>query len=306
MPDKPGVVVMAYGTPKDLDDVEAYYTHIRGGKPPSRELLEELTGRYEAIGGRSPLYDITRAQQQGIEARLDGVKTYLGQKHQIPYIADAVRAAASDGVERIIGLVLAPHYSSMSVGDYRRRVETAAADLSFTGSVKVIESWHLEPGYVAWLAARVRESLDSLQADALETATVIFCAHSLPVRVLHSGDPYVEQLTETAAAVAAQAGLERWEVGWQSAGRTADPWIGPDILEVIKDLAGSGCRAVVVCPCGFVADHLEVLYDVDIEAKQLAENLGVTLTRTRSPNDDPEFLDVLAGVVRRPLDAAGP
>jgi ferrochelatase len=219
---KPGVLVMAYGTPRDLDDVEAYYTHIRRGVPPARHLLEELTARYRSIGGRSPLYDITRAQQQGIEARLDGVATYLGQKHQTPYIEDGVRAAVSDGVDRIVALLLAPHYSSMSVGDYARRARKAAADIGFTGSIEVIESWHLEPGYLAWLGARVGEALDSLHSEVGGAATVVFSAHSLPRRILETGDPYPDQLAETAAAVAARVGLARWEVAWQSAGKTPE------------------------------------------------------------------------------------
>ncbi len=300
MPDKAGVLVMAYGTPRDLDDVEAYYTHIRRGKPPPREFLEELTERYLAIGGRSPLYGITRAQQQGIEARLEGVKTYLGQKHQSPFISDGVHAAVSDGVDRIVGLVLAPHYSTMSIGDYTRRVESAARDVGFEGAVEVVRSWHLEPGYIRWLSARVQETLPAVGNG--EDTCVIFSAHSLPTKILATGDPYADQLAETAAAVAAETGLQRWRVGWQSAGRTEEPWIGPDILDVVKELASEGARSVVVCPCGFVADHLEVLYDVDIEAKRAAEDLGVELARTRSPNDDPEFLDMLAGVVSGALD----
>lgn len=303
MPAKSGVLVMAYGTPRGLADVEAYYTHIRRGKDPPPQLLEELIGRYRAIGGRSPLYDITRAQQQGIEARLDGVGTYLGQKHQDPFITDGVRAAASDGVDRIVGLVLAPHYSMMSVGDYARRAEKAAADIGFTGSIEVIESWHLEPAYVEWLGARIAEALSSLPLEAQGAATVIFSAHSLPQRILETEDPYHEQLAETAAAVAAHVGVERWKVALQSAGRTPEAWIGPDILEVIGDLAAGGEKAVVVCPCGFVADHLEILYDIDIEARRVAEDLGIALARTRSPNDDPAFLDMLAGVVHRALNA---
>jgi protoporphyrin/coproporphyrin ferrochelatase len=302
MPVRPAVLVMAYGTPRDLDDIEPYYTDIRRGKPPPRELLDELIDRYRAIGGHSPLYEITSAQQQGLEARLDGVKTYLGQKHQTPFIADGVRAAVADGAGAIIGLVLAPHYSAMSIGDYARRAEAAAEEIGFTGQVEVIRSWHLEPAYVSWLSARVKEALASLPDEARSSAAVIFSAHSLPRRILASGDPYPDQLEETAAAVAAAAGLTRWTIGWQSAGRTAEPWIGPDLLEVIGELSATGTKGAVVCPCGFVADHLEVLYDVDIEARNLAEGVGMTLVRTRSPNDDPAFLDMLAGVVQRFLN----
>lgn len=298
---KPGVAVMAYGTPRGLHDVERYYTDIRHGRPPPRELLDELTARYEAIGGRSPLYEITEAQRLGLEKRLDGVPTYLGQKHSPPFIADAVRAMADDGVDRIVGLVLAPHYSKMSVGDYRRRVLLARDEAGLDAPVDVVESWHLEPGFVAFLAGRVRDAVARLPAEARERHVVVFTAHSLPEAILRGGDPYPRQLQETAAAVAAAAGVAEHTTGWQSAGRTADPWLGPDVLEVLDRLARDGARGVVVCPCGFVSDHLEVLYDVDVECVQAAHRLGIELVRTESPNDDPAFLDVLATVVRRAL-----
>lgn len=295
------MIVMAYGTPAGLDDVERYYTDIRHGRPPSPELLAELTARYEAIGGRSPLLEITEAQRIGLEKRLDGVPTYLGQKHSPPFIPDAVRAMADDGVDRIVGLVLAPHYSKMSVGDYRRRVMLARDEAGLGAPVDVVESWHVEPGYVDFLAQRVREAAARLPDDARDRHVVVFTAHSLPEAILRGGDPYPEQLQETADAVAAAAGVESYTVGWQSAGRTADPWLGPDVLEVIERLAGEGARGVIVCPCGFVSDHLEVLYDVDVECVDAARRLGVELVRTESPNDDPAFLDVLATVMRREL-----
>ncbi len=299
----PGVVVMAYGTPRGLEDVERYYTDIRHGRPPTPELLAELTERYAAIGGQSPLYEITEAQRIGLEKRLDGVPTYLGQKHSPPFIPDAIRAMAADGVDRIVGLVLAPHYSKMSVGDYRRRVVLARDEAGLDAAVDVIESWHVEPGYVTFLAQRVREAAARLTPEAQERHVVVFTAHSLPQAILRGGDPYPQQLQETADAVAAEAGIASHTIGWQSAGRTADPWLGPDVLEVIERLAGEGARGVVVCPCGFVSDHLEVLYDVDVECVDAARRLGVELVRTESPNDDPAFLEVLATVVRRELDA---
>lgn len=301
---KPGVIVMAYGTPRDLDDVERYYTDIRHGRPPAPELLEELVGRYRAIGGHSPLLEITEAQRLGLEKRLDGVPTYLGQKHSAPFIPDAVRAMADDGIDRIVGLVLAPHFSKMSVGDYRRRVLLARDEAGLDATVDVVESWHVEPGYVTFLAGRVREAVAELRTKAREEHVVVFTAHSLPEAILRGGDPYPQQLQETADAVAAEARIERYTIGWQSAGRTADPWIGPDVLDVIRRVVTEGARGVVICPCGFVSDHLEVLYDVDVECVQAAADLGVDLVRTQSPNDDPAFLDVLATVVRRQLDSA--
>lgn len=294
------VLVMAYGTPASLDDVEAYYTDIRGGRPPSPELLEELTQRYRAIGGRSPLLEITQAQAAGLEARL-GVKTYVGLKHSAPFIADAVRAIASDGIELAAGLVLAPHYSYMSIGDYERRVRAGAAASSWAGELKMIESWHLEEGYVRLLGERVTEAVAQLGDAVRDDAMVLFTAHSLPQRVVEIGDPYPRQLQETADAVAARAGVPRWQIAWQSAGRTEVPWIGPDLLGVLVELSAKQVPAVVVCPCGFVSDHLEVLYDIDIEAQHLAADLSIELVRTRSPNADPAFLDVLAGVAERAL-----
>ena len=297
-----GVLVMAYGTPKDLDDVEAYYTDIRHGRPPPPDLLAELKARYESIGGRSPLLAITRAQMEGIEERLAGVRAFLGLKHAAPFISDAMKDVADDGVDIVAGLVLAPHYSSMSIGDYERRARRAAEENGWTGTLRMIHSWHLEEPFIEMLATRIGESLNSLERATRDQTTVLFTAHSLPAAIVRTGDPYPEQLAETAKAVADRAGLDRWQVAWQSAGRTDDPWLGPDILEVIVDLAAKGERGVVVCPCGFVSDHLEVLYDIDIEARQLADDLGIELVRTASPNTAPEFLDMLAGVVTRTLE----
>lgn len=300
MTEKLGVLVMAYGTPQSLGEVEAYYTDIRRGRPPPPELLEELTDRYKAIGGHSPLLEITHAQAKGIEERT-GLKTYLGQKHARPFIADAVETMAADGVERAVGLVLAPHYSAMSVGDYRARADAGAARAGWSGKLEVISNWHLEDGYISLLAERVTEAVASLPFRLMSEAMVIFSAHSLPTRILQEEDPYPGQLQETADAVAERAGLHHYRVGWQSAGRTSEQWLGPDILEMIEEEARRGTTAVVICPAGFVADHLEVLYDVDIEALDLATSKGMELRRTRSPNDDPAFLETLAAVVARHL-----
>ncbi len=297
------VLVMAYGTPADLDDVERYYTDIRRGRRPPPELLEELTSRYRAIGGRSPLLDITRAQVKGLEERLGGPRVYLGQKHSRPYISDAISKIVRDGAAHIVGLVMAPHYSGMSVGDYERRARVAAEEAGWNGSISVVESWHLEPGYIAFLADAVRDEISSLADKVQRDTVVVFSAHSLPERIVQLDDPYPEQLRETADAVASELSLPRWRTGWQSAGRTDDPWLGPDVLEIIEEEADAGTPAVVVCPCGFIADHLEVLYDLDIEASAAAAEAGMSFARTRSPNDDPAFLDAVAAVVRRALRA---
>ena len=294
-----GILAMAYGTPSSLDEVETYYTDIRGGRPPTPELLDELTARYRAIGGRSPLLEITHAQAAGIAERIEGAQAFVGQKHAAPFIRDAMAEMKERGIEEAVGLVLAPHYSSMSIGDYEKRARRAAEELGWQGQLEVVKSWHLEPGFITLLANRVTDALASISEGARGEAVVVFTAHSLPEKILESGDPYAEQLRETAEAVAIEAGLERWQIGWQSAGRTSIPWIGPDLLEILVELAAKDTSAVVVCPCGFVADHLEVLYDVDIEAKNLAEDLAIELVRTASPNTDPDFLDMLAAVVRR-------
>ncbi|HEX2064161.1 MAG TPA: ferrochelatase [Acidimicrobiales bacterium] len=293
-----GVLVMAYGTPSGPDDVEAYYTHVRRGRPPPPGLLEELRRRYAAIGGVSPLAERTREQVQGIEAALGaGYVVRLGQKHAAPFIEDGMAELLAAGVGRVVGLVLAPHYSALSVGQYHERAAASAGSVRYTG----IERWHLHPVLVDLLAQRVAGSLRRFPSGA--TVETLVTAHSLPERALSLDDPpYPQQLRETAEAVAAKAGVERWRLAWQSAGRTPEPWIGPDLLEVIRDLPAQGVDAVVVCPAGFVSDHLEVLYDLDVEARQAAHEVGLALERTPSLNDDPRFLAMLAGLVR---DAAG-
>ena len=276
-----GVLVMAYGTPASSADVEAYYTHIRRGRPPTPEQLADLQRRYDAIGGISPLLERTRAQVRALQAVLgDGYRVVLGQKHAPPFIEDGRAELEALEVERVVGLVLAPHYSALSVGEYEER---ARPDV-------MVRSWHLEPGLVDLLAERLGE------VGVDDDTVVLFTAHSLPARIIEMGDPYPDQLRATAEAVAARAHVQRWRMAWQSAGRTPEPWLGPDIGEVIPTL---DVARVVVCPIGFVSDHLEVLYDVDVEAQRVAAAAGKALVRTASLNDDPRFIAVLADVVRR-------
>ncbi len=274
-----GVVVMAYGTPASPADVEAYYTDIRRGRPPTAEQLADLVGRYEAIGGISPLAQRTEAQRQAIddalEARRPGqFRVLLGQKHAAPFIEDAVAGLADQGVTRAVGLVLAPHYSRASVGEYQQRAATAGAGSGLT--LTAIDSWHLEPAYLDFLAA----SLAQARAEMGEHHHVLFTAHSLPERALVD-DPYPDQLRQSATAVAERVGLgpwADWAIAWQSAGRTPEPWRGPDVLEVIEDLGRTGrSHGVIVCPQGFVSDHLEVLYDLDIQAAAAAGRGGAGL-----------------------------
>ncbi len=289
-----GVLLMAYGTPAGADDIEGYYTHVRRGRPPTEEQLADLRRRYQAIGGTSPLLERTQEQAAGLQAALgDGYRVELGMKHAPPYIEDGVAALVAAGITSIVGLVLAPHYSSLSVGEYAKRAEATAAMAGAT--LTMVKSWHLAPGYLDLLTRFVGAEVARLAVDPIE---VVFTAHSLPTRILDMGDPYPDQLTETANAVADRAGIDRWSVGWQSAGRTPEPWIGPDLLAILPTLVEAGAAGVVVCPAGFVSDHLEVLYDLDIEARTAADGLGLAFTRTPSPNAHPDFSATLADVVR--------
>ena len=287
-----GVVAMAYGTPRSPEDVEAYYTHIRRGRPPTSEQLADLRRRYDALGGVSPLAQRTEAQRAALAKALgDGYRVVLGQKHAAPFIEDAVDQLADHGVERVVGLVLAPHYSAFSIGEYQRRLAERAATHGM--SAAGIDRWHLEEAYLSFLARAVTDALDEMP----ERTKVLFTAHSLPERVLVE-DPYPDQLGESAREVAGRADLDGgtgWDLAWQSAGRTPEPWRGPDILQVIADLAAAGdVDGVLVCAQGFVADHLEVLYDLDIEAAKAAHDAGLAFARTRSLNDDPTVMAALA------------
>jgi ferrochelatase len=304
MADRPGpelgLLVMAYGTPASPDEVEPYYTHIRRGRPPTPEQLADLTDRYRAIGGTSTLAARTEAQRAALAAALDGAEpgrwtVALGQKHAAPFIEDGVAALADAGVRGVVGLVLAPHWSRASVGEYQARLREAAHERGL--AVATIDSWHLEPTYVAFLAAAVRDGLAGLP----ERTKVLFTAHSLPERALVD-DPYPEQLRESAAAVAAEVGLNRWagwSLAWQSAGRTPEPWAGPDIAKVVTELGETGrAEGVLVCPQGFVSDHLEVAYDLDLACRATAEAAGLAVARTRVLNDDPAVMAALAERVR--------
>ncbi|HEX5951423.1 MAG TPA: ferrochelatase [Actinomycetota bacterium] len=313
-----GVLVMAYGTASGPEDIERYYTDIRGGRAPSPELLAELKERYAVIGNRFPLLEITRAQAEGLERDLNEeetgrFRTYLGMKHSAPWIGDALEQMRVDGVERAVGIVMAPHWSAMSVGSYRERVE---GDLAERGGPRFtfVESFHDHPMFVDLLEGRVAHSLGTLGPAEREDAIVIFSAHSLPVRTLDDGTlrcklcdacpevcRYEAGLRETGELVAKALGLAHWMTAWQSAGRTADPWWGPPIEDVIPELAEEGHRAVVVCSAGFVADHLEILYDLDVECRRIAEDAGMHFARTEMPNADPAYTRMLAAVIREHL-----
>ncbi len=288
------LLVMAYGTASGPEDVERYYTDIRGGKTPTPELIQELKERYAAIGNTFPLDRITREQAAALEKEL-GFKAYIGYKHSRPFVGDTVMHMAADGIKDAIGIVMAPHYSGMSIGSY---IERARKQQPKSMKLTFVESWHVAPAFVDVLAGRVQEARSLLDPDARANDLVIFSAHSLPERILEEGDPYPQQLRETAEAVAAKAGVERFTTGWQSAGRTPEPWLGPPLEEVVAKAAADGHTGVIVCPCGFTADHLEVLYDVDIQAKGAAEAAGIPLVRTRSMNAEQDFIAAVSAVVR--------
>ncbi len=310
-----GVLVMAHGTPATPADVEPFYTSIRRGRPPTPELLAELVGRYEAIGGTSPLAERTRDQVSGVaeahEALAPGrfVVRY-GAKHTPPSIEEAAAALVAADVSSVVGLVLTPHQSSLGAGQYLERAAAALAGAHGDGSPVTftpVTSWHRADGLAELLAERTAATLAALgverdPAGAPRRAAVLFTAHSLPERVVAAGDPYPAQVHESATDVAALLELDRWPnvtwgVAWQSAGRTAEAWIGPDLLGELDRLARAGVGAVAVCPVGFVADHLEVLYDLDVEAAAAARRAGLAFARTASLNAAPAFVELLARVV---------
>ena len=284
------VVLMAYGSPERLADVPAYYSDIRGGRPISPDLLDDLVERYRRLGidAGSPLNAITEETRAALEAELGDVPVFTGMKHWTPRIAEAADGAVSAGADTVVGLVLAPHYSAMSIAGYRTQLEQA---LDGRAELVFIESWHDEPGFVELLADRVRGT----------GAHVVFTAHSLPARILEAGDPYKDQLLETSRLIAERAGLDDWSFSFQSESQTGEPWLGPDILDHLEELHERGITEVLVCPVGFVADHLEIRWDIDHEAAEKARELGLNFRRIEMPNADPAFIEVLAGLVRRVL-----
>jgi ferrochelatase len=285
------VVLMAYGSPATAEDIRPYFEDIRGGRPVSDEAVAELAERYRRIGGRSPLDEVTEAQRAALEREL-GVPVFVGMKHWQPRIAEAVESALEGGATRIVGVVLAPHYSRLSVGEYRERLEAAVAGRA---ELELVESWHDHEPFVEVLADRVRGT----------DAWVVFTAHSLPERILANGDPYRDQLLETSRLVAERAGLEGWSFAFQSASPTGEPWLGPDILEELGRLHEAGVRSALVAPVGFVSDHLEILWDLDVEARERAAELGLELERIESLNDDPAFIRALAALVEERLAVPG-
>ncbi|OXS57025.1 MULTISPECIES: ferrochelatase [Rossellomorea] len=304
---KMGLLVMAYGTPYKEEDLERYYTHIRHGRVPSSELLDDLRGRYEAIGGISPLAKITLDQAKSLEERLNAVqdniefKMYLGLKHIEPFVEDAVEQMHNDGIEEAVSIVLAPHFSTFSVKSYNGRAKETAEKLGGP-TITSIESWYEEPKFIQYWVDRVKETFANMSDEERNKAVLIVSAHSLPERILQSGDPYPKQLEETAKMIADGAGVTEYAVGWQSEGNTPDPWIGPDVQDLTRDLhKEKGYTTFVYTPVGFVADHLEVLYDNDYECKVVTDDIGASYYRPEMPNAKPEFIDAMADVVLKHL-----
>jgi ferrochelatase len=294
---------MAYGTPATADQVADYFTHIRGGRTPSPEAIAHLRHRYERVGGGTPLLEITEEVRTRLERALDDRgdprRVYVGMRHWHPFIAETVERMRDDGVRDVTAIAMAPHYSRMSIGAYEQALREAERNLSTGFESRVVQRWHTEPEFVEMMAALVRRARAEFPSDARDSVLTVFTAHSLPQRIREWNDPYEDELRASAAAVAACVGLSDWRFAWQSAGGTHEPWLGPDILEYLETLSEEGIRNVLQVPIGFVADHLEILYDIDVEAVERARSLGMTLRRTELPNASPELIETLVRVVER-------
>jgi len=294
-PSRLAVLLMAYGGPGNIDEVEPYLMDVRGGRPTTPQLVEEIRARYARIGGRSPILELTRAQAAGIARALgDQFSVYVGMRHWHPYIPDVVDEIARAGHRRVVGVAMAPHYSNMSVGAYEKKLLQAADGGRL--DVALIRTWWQQPQFLDAVANRVLRALQRFPHPS--KVEVVFTAHSLPDRILASADPYPDELKASAVEVAARARLTSWRLAYQSAGATAEPWLGPAVATVLPELAKAGHDAVLLVPIGFVCDHVEILYDIDVEYQALARRLGIQLERTASLNDDPGLVAAVADAVR--------
>jgi ferrochelatase len=304
---KMGLLVMAYGTPYKEEDIERYYTHIRRGRKPSPDMLQDLKERSEAIGGISPLAKITKEQAESLGRRLNEVQdamefhVYLGLKHIEPFVEDAVQQMHADGIKEAVSIVLAPHFSTFSIQSYNARAKAEAEKLGGP-VIHSIESWYEEPKFIQYWVDKVKDVYGQMSEEEREQAVLIVSAHSLPEKIIAAGDPYPRQLQETADLIAEGAGIKHYAVGWQSAGNTPEPWLGPDVQDLTRQLhEEKGYTSFVYIPVGFVAEHLEVLYDNDIECKNVTDDIGAKYYRPEMPNADPAFIDALATVVLKHL-----
>lgn len=296
------VLLMAYGTPDRLEDVEEYFTHIRGGRKPSPEAVANLVERYRQVGGGTPLRRISEDVRGALEAALaaagEPYRVYLGMKHWHPFIAETMAQMKDDGVTEVTCIALAPHCSRLSVGAYCHAAEQANAELATPFALRFVTTWYKQPRFIDLIASAVRSALLRFPESERDSVAVVFTAHSLPERIRTWGDPYEAELAESSSLIARQARIGPWRFAWQSAGGTQEPWIGPDVLEELDTLRQERVHNVLLVPIGFVCDHLEVLYDIDIEAKGKASSLGMRLERTALPNSTPAFVDVLVDVVK--------
>ena len=303
-----GVLLMAYGTPETPDQVEPYFTHIRGGRIPSPEAVEHLKERYMRVGGKTPLLEITNQVAASLQEKIrqDGgnFNVYAGMKHWHPFIGEVMEKMAADGVQRVVAFALAPHCSHISLGGYRKAIDEAQEKLGHPFDIPFAKCWHHNEQWRDMIANLVREGLELFPEDERDSVKVVFSAHSLPERIRTWDDPYEAQLLESSAAVSDRLGGIAWRFAWQSAGHTGEPWIGPDIVDYLETLQAEGVRAVLQVPIGFVADHLEILYDIDHEAKNKATALGMTLHRTAMPNVTSAFINTLAAIVTEQEQAA--
>ncbi|MGB3329301.1 MAG: ferrochelatase [Thermomicrobiales bacterium] len=302
------LMIMAYGGPDSLDDVRPYLLDVRNYRETSEHVFAEITDRYRQIGGRSPILELTQAEAKGIEDTLNELaapgerwKVWVGMRHWRPFIKDTLAAMEADGVSRTMGLVMAPHYSRMSIGAYFKRAAEAGSPVE----IVPVEDWHLLPAYLDALAERVNAALETFPEDVRADVPVIFSAHSLPERILEWNDPYPTVLRETVDALTERLPGRAWKWAYQSAAMTPDPWLGPDAGDVITELAGDGHKHILICPIGFICEHVEILYDIDIEYQQLAGDLGVQLERIEMLNAHPGMLAGLAGLVRGKAVEAG-
>lgn len=308
-----GVLLMAYGGPSSLAEIPGYLADIRDGRPTTPAVLKEITRNYEAIGGRSPINELTGLQTEGVERALNAgnedprFRIYVGMRHWAPWIEDTVGRMAADGITRAVSAVLAPHYSGMSIAKYQGRIADGLDMYHASIDFAHVDSYHTAPGLIDALADRVRIAIARWPEDERHSVHVIFSAHSLPERIIRAGDPYDAQVHETASLVADRSGLasDSWSWSYQSAGRSPEPWLGPTYPEHLAALAGRGIRNVVSVPVGFVSDHVEILFDIDIDAQRIARNLGMRLERPPSLNDDPRFINQLASIISDRARSAG-
>ncbi|MEO7102087.1 MAG: ferrochelatase [Gemmatimonadaceae bacterium] len=308
-----GVLVMAYGGPTSLAEIPGYLADIRDGRPTTPAVLQEITRNYEAIGGRSPIAELTQLQTQGVERELNEAgskppfRIYVGMRHWAPWIEDTVGRMAADGITRAVSVVLAPHYSGMSIAKYQGRIADGLDMYRASIDFAHVDSYHTAPGLIDALADRVRIATARWPEDERQSVHVIFSAHSLPERIIRAGDPYDAQVHETATLVAARAGLapDSWSWSYQSAGRSPEPWLGPTYPDHLAALAERGIRNVVSVPVGFVSDHVEILFDIDIDAQRVARKLGMRLERPPSLNDDPRFIEQMASIISDRARSAG-